>query len=60
MADPGPQGGWDESVSVHQAAGEAMAHCRAGKGPFLLEMETYRYRAIPCPTGTLPRSGGGG
>ncbi|KXV45249.1 pyruvate dehydrogenase, partial [Gluconobacter japonicus] len=30
--------------AVHQAAQEAMEHCRAGKGPFLLEMETYRYR----------------
>ncbi|MFT9296491.1 MAG: pyruvate dehydrogenase (acetyl-transferring) E1 component subunit alpha [Gluconobacter sp.] len=30
--------------AVHQAAQEAMEHCRSGKGPFLLEMETYRYR----------------
>jgi len=30
--------------AVHEAAQEAVAHCRAGKGPFLLEMETYRYR----------------
>ncbi|GBQ15251.1 pyruvate dehydrogenase (acetyl-transferring) E1 component subunit alpha [Swaminathania salitolerans] len=30
--------------AVHEAAKEAVAHCRAGKGPFLLEMETYRYR----------------
>nr|WP_294917745.1 pyruvate dehydrogenase (acetyl-transferring) E1 component subunit alpha [uncultured Neokomagataea sp.] len=31
-------------LAVHQAAQEAIAHCRAGKGPYLLEMETYRYR----------------
>ncbi|WP_040508284.1 pyruvate dehydrogenase (acetyl-transferring) E1 component subunit alpha [Gluconobacter morbifer] len=30
--------------AVHQATQEAMDHCRSGKGPFLLEMETYRYR----------------
>ncbi|OYV33535.1 MAG: pyruvate dehydrogenase (acetyl-transferring) E1 component subunit alpha [Acidocella sp. 20-61-6] len=32
-------------VMVVKAAGEiAVAHCRAGHGPFLLEMKTYRYR----------------
>lgn len=32
-------------VMAVKAAGEqAVAHCRAGKGPFLLEMKTYRYR----------------
>ncbi|MCX5614043.1 MULTISPECIES: pyruvate dehydrogenase (acetyl-transferring) E1 component subunit alpha [Bombella] len=31
-------------AAVYQAAKEAMEHCRSGKGPFLLEMETYRYR----------------
>ncbi len=32
-------------VMAVKAAGEqAVAYCRAGKGPFLLEMKTYRYR----------------
>ncbi len=31
-------------TAVRRAAEEAVAHCRAGKGPFLLEMKTYRYR----------------
>jgi pyruvate dehydrogenase E1 component alpha subunit len=30
--------------SVHAAAEIAVAHCRAGNGPYLLEIETYRYR----------------
>ena len=30
--------------AVRQAAEMAVAHCRAGQGPFLLEMKTYRYR----------------
>ncbi len=30
--------------AVKHAADIATAHCRAGKGPFLLEMKTYRYR----------------
>jgi pyruvate dehydrogenase E1 component alpha subunit len=30
--------------AVREAGAEAVAHCRAGKGPFILQMETYRYR----------------
>ena len=30
--------------AVHAAGLEAMEHCRSGKGPIILEMETYRYR----------------
>lgn len=29
---------------VHNAMEIALAHCRTGKGPYLLEMKTYRYR----------------
>jgi pyruvate dehydrogenase E1 component alpha subunit len=31
-------------MAVKAAGDQAVAHCRAGKGPFLLEMKTYRYR----------------
>lgn len=30
--------------AVYEATSEAVAHCRAGNGPMLLEMKTYRYR----------------
>ncbi len=31
-------------ITVREAAAEAMEHIRSGKGPYILEMDTYRYR----------------
>ena len=31
-------------LAVHRATQEAVAHCRAGKGPYFIEAMTYRYR----------------
>ena len=31
-------------LEVAKEAGDAADHCRSGKGPFILEMKTYRYR----------------
>ena len=31
-------------LEVRAATEEALAHCRTGKGPMILEMKTYRYR----------------
>jgi pyruvate dehydrogenase E1 component alpha subunit len=41
---PGVQVNGMDVQAVHAAAMEAVAHCRAGKGPYLMEMMTYRYR----------------
>jgi pyruvate dehydrogenase E1 component alpha subunit len=41
---PGEQVDGMNVQSVFEAAQRAVAHCRAGKGPYLLEMKTYRYR----------------
>ncbi len=41
---PGQRVDGMDVVAVREAAREAVAHCRAGNGPYLLEMSTYRYR----------------
>jgi pyruvate dehydrogenase E1 component alpha subunit len=41
---PGAQVDGMDVMAVRDAAQIAVAHCRAGKGPYLLEVKTYRYR----------------
>src|SRR5438876_2173106 len=41
---PGAQADGMDVRSVKAAADEAVAWCRAGNGPFILEMQTFRYR----------------
>ncbi|WP_428393829.1 pyruvate dehydrogenase (acetyl-transferring) E1 component subunit alpha [Lichenicoccus sp.] len=41
---PGKQVDGMDVEAVHDAARQAVAHCRDGQGPYLLEMTTYRYR----------------
>ena len=40
----GEAGDGMDVVAVRDAGVKAAAHCRAGKGPYILEVKTYRYR----------------
>ena len=41
---PGEEVDGMDVIKVKEAGERAVAHCRAGKGPYILEVKTYRYR----------------
>jgi pyruvate dehydrogenase E1 component alpha subunit len=44
FAIPGEEVDGMDFVAVLNAGRKALAHCRSGDGPYILEMKTYRYR----------------